>query len=939
MNSDSNRSDLASLKRDLERVEMDLRFLRVKADQIETRIVAAEKAAEPPIAVAPPSPPPEPIPEPIVELPPIIQEAPPVIEEFVVPTPAPASEPLMAAQTFVTPEPPPFAAPPAVVPVEEPASFEMRLGTFWFVRVGIVMVLTAMVFLGNYAYQHYIPRLGPAAKVGLLYGASFGLLGLGWFLPRKQEKLKNYGQVLFAGGLAAVYFTTYAAYHFPHLQIITSAVLDGVLLLIWTGFIVWMADRKKSEVLAVFAIGLAYYTALITNVGSFTLLSNLLLAAAAVFFLIRNRWVNLSFMSLLASYGSYFYWRYYAGAPGIDDQSARLALGGYWTIFTAAVFLTRHPDFQGVRRASFLSFNNGAAFALLAFSFFHEHSRNLWQLSLYSGALFMALALAARRFLAEDDFSRRAYLAQGILLTTLGVILKLTGPTLSLVLAMESAMLVIFSTQWNSRLLRNAAALIALLAGGWLLAHLNAMQGAPGWWKGAGIFGLLLFNAAWTGRHTEEGDPLNFRPLPSYYTMLGLFCWITVVFSLGHADSIGLILSLTGLALTGTIYTVRVREIALLSQGLVAVAQAQTFYFVLQSTPQFIWSPLAVILSSIALSLWWKKQTALVVDPNSSLFAQLISAFAGAAIVYAWLPQEIHGDNWILAAIASTIVWTAFAAWMRSWPLAAAGQIFILGTSLMTLFGLIDKDGPGASYVTALIVALVALAASPRLLKFENAELKLISHIYQWLATALMVGGVVVHADPSNRFLYLSALSALSTLAAMFGARYLFAPGVALIIAGFFCWVPTWEYAGAEVQHLLAILIFALMQFVARKNPHRLPIADAGHSAWIVAISSALWIYVSRWVIVHSAGAHFYLTASWALLAFVFFIAGFSLRERTYRWAALAVLGCALGRVVLLDVWQLQTIYRILSFLALGIVLLALGYIYTRFQDRIAKWL
>ena len=47
------------------------------------------------------------------------------------------------------------------------------------------------------------------------------------------------------------------------------------MLLAWAGFMVWIADRKKSEVLALFAVGLAYYTSIITRVGSFTLYSNL----------------------------------------------------------------------------------------------------------------------------------------------------------------------------------------------------------------------------------------------------------------------------------------------------------------------------------------------------------------------------------------------------------------------------------------------------------------------------------------------------------------------------------------------------------------------------------------------------------------------------------------------------------------------------------------
>ena len=101
----------------------------------------------------------------------------------------------------------------------------MRLGTYWAPRVGIVAVLTALVFFANLAYQTYISRLGPAGKITLLYFASALLLGAGWWWQRKMAKpnLKSYAQVLFAGGLALVYFTTYAAHHFPNLRVIESS--------------------------------------------------------------------------------------------------------------------------------------------------------------------------------------------------------------------------------------------------------------------------------------------------------------------------------------------------------------------------------------------------------------------------------------------------------------------------------------------------------------------------------------------------------------------------------------------------------------------------------------------------------------------------------------------------------------------------------------------
>jgi uncharacterized membrane protein len=83
----------------------------------------------------------------------------------------------------------------------------------------------------------------------------------------------------------------------------------------------------------------------------------------------------------------------------------------------------------------------------------------------------------------------------------------------------------------------------------------------------------------------------------------------------------------------------------------------------------------------------------------------------------------------------------------------------------------------------------------------------------------------------------------------------------------------------------------------------------------------------------------FYLTASWSLLALVLFGVGLLLRERMYRWVGLGVLACTLRRVVIFDVWKLETTYRILSFMALGIVLLVLGFIYSKYQEKIREWL
>ena len=81
------------------------------------------------------------------------------------------------------------------------------------------------------------------------------------------------------------------------------------------------------------------------------------------------------------------------------------------------------------------------------------------------------------------------------------------------------------------------------------------------------------------------------------------------------------------------------------------------------------------------------------------------------------------------------------------------------------------------------------------------------------------------------------------------------------------------------------------------------------------------------------------LTASWSVFALLLFLCGMPLRERLYRWMGLAVLACSLGRAALFDVWKLEAVYRVLSFAALGVVLLVLGFLYTKYQEKIKEWL
>ena len=72
----------------------------------------------------------------------------------------------------------------------------------------------------------------------------------------------------------------------------------------------------------------------------------------------------------------------------------------------------------------------------------------------------------------------------------------------------------------------------------------------------------------------------------------------------------------------------------------------------------------------------------------------------------------------------------------------------------------------------------------------------------------------------------------------------------------------------------------------------------------------------------------------WTLLATGLLSAGLGMRSRPLFYAAYALFAVTAGKVVLVDLATLPTLYRMLSFLALGVLLLAGAWLNLRFRER-----
>jgi uncharacterized membrane protein len=78
------------------------------------------------------------------------------------------------------------------------------------------------------------------------------------------------------------------------------------------------------------------------------------------------------------------------------------------------------------------------------------------------------------------------------------------------------------------------------------------------------------------------------------------------------------------------------------------------------------------------------------------------------------------------------------------------------------------------------------------------------------------------------------------------------------------------------------------------------------------------------------------LSVLWTTFATGLLAAGLGTRNRPLFYAAYALFGVTAGKVVLVDLATLPTLYRMLSFLALGVLLLAGAWLNLRFRERLA---
>ena len=358
------------------------------------------------------------------------------------------------------------------------------------------------------------------------------------------------------------------------------------------------------------------------------------------------------------------------------------------------------------------------------------------------------------------------------------------------------------------------------------------------------------------------------------------------------------------------------------------------------------WNPALVGVVSVGITHWSRQQRRFSIPPSETKFLQLAFVLPLVGIIFFWLHPHFGDGAWLALTACLALGLTLYGLATRLMVLAVAGQLYIL-YSLFEFLRL-AVVGPATlkpAWQLALVPAVALLGISliaAQWLRTSNGSqpwLAPIGAIYRGTAVAISILWVFRYIDEEH-FVWVFALFGAACFAANFFRKSRELLVISAVYTGF-AFLLFWTRFNDPVliywPNILAILALLAQQTIAQRQKDQFEIPNSLHTLAILVGLASLWLWVSKWVAQQAGG--FYLTATWAGLALGIFAIGFALKEKVYRWTGLTILTCALGRVAVLDIWRLETIYRILSFMALGIVLLVLGFIYNRFQEKIRQWL
>lgn len=813
---------------------------------------------------------------------------------------------------------------------EKPRDLESLIGGRWFNWIGIIAVTFGVAFFLKFAFDKQ--WIGPVARVSLA-----GILGLALLYVGERLRgrgLKAYAYVLSGGGILILYLSDYAAYNFYHLIGQPPAFL---LMALVTTTAVLLSVRLNALPVAILGLVGGFLTPVLLStgvdneVGLFTYVALLDAGVLAVAYF--KRWRTLDFLSFAGTVVITLGWAFEFFTHE-KVWTTLVFLSIFFLLYSLlAIFHNVLPGrptrwFDVALAIANATLYFGLSYLMLLEAGF-DHVTPATQALLVS-IFFTGLFYTTWRWSPDDRLLRYSYVGAAVTFLTVALAIQLELHWVTMAWAVEALMLTWVGLRSGERAARHAA--------------------------------LAVFCAAVVHWFTWDMREFAYSVGPSFLPLINrraLSCFVLVGGIAGaarlyqRAGEIGdnersttrTFFLLTGNAVALALLSLDLNDYfaARLSQS--GAAQAD-LHARIENSRQFSISVLWTLYAATTLALGLMRRSALL-------------RWGGLLLLLAAISKVIAFDSFFYAA---------------SWHLPVINQTFMVYALLVAVlaFGAwLYGRAPGADEAERSVMRPVLLGAA-NVLALAALTLEVIGYYDR---IQIVVSPETFREFQEGKIFTLALVwTAYATCAFLFGAwrgarawrwsgLLLLALTTPLVLANLIYYDASWHApvfnrtTGAFAMFVAALWI--VVRTYARSG-------KAFEEAWVVRPLATVAANLLAIIALSAQAAGFYeaklaeelgrtgaeslngfgplrdlelakqlsLSVVWALYASGLFVAGQVRNLRLLRVMALALLSLTTLKVFFWDLSSLDRVYRVISFIMLGAILLVVSYFYQQSQQR-----
>jgi hypothetical protein len=858
--------------------------------------------------------------------------------------------------------------------------WEAVVGGSWFNKLGVLVLVMGIALFIGYSLTH----LGPAGRIAIGFLVSGAMLGGGIILER-QARYVIFARGLIGGGWAGLYFTTYAMHGLEAARIIQSPLVGMTLLGTAAAGMILHSLHYRSQVVTGLAYFVGYVTLAISPLSNFSIVASVPLAGSLLFVAQRFSWAPMAAVGVVVTYGTYAVRAESAtGSSFADFVSGQSVLAIYWLLFEVFDILNvgkRRSD-RGVASAIFpLNACGFIGVSLLQWS--SVTPTTLYLFFATTSAAYLASTIARARLQPPSGFSNdsdtltriqfgsyEGAVTVAVALMTPGIFLRFSGLDVNIALLLQAEFLFLaglYLSQPYLRALGAAAIVIPLIKlvlvditkGGYLtIMGLNVMAWTP--------MALLTASVFYLNRgliRPERESPLLFPELGYSYSASTLLA-VIIGFEISR-DYLGLGWLMLAFPLFEVGLRRRLEEFRLQSYGVAALGLAALLIVNILggSTDPWVSIGTAALLTYAAATRLFRLAPDRLPE-QERLTAQEISSVAGttllAALLWYVLPKPAVAVGWSVLSLLLIELGFALPFPILRFQGNLLGALAFARLFFANFTGIGETGGVSHRILTVfpLIVLFYYLSGRlrveeehGRLMSWERGLSRLYLYAPAILAVFLIrfelgrvlavvgwalfgLGLLFLGLRRNNRDLrWQSYVLALLAFVRSWATNFYIPES----LAGMFDRV----FTGAVV-----IGSFYAAQFLSpRRRAGAILIGGNWFSRLIIqfdtnarAIFSVLATTLLTVLLFYEVSGRL-LTVAWGLEGVALMAAGFPMRERIFRLSGLLLLMTCILKLFAYDLRELDTPYRILSFIVLGFLLLGVSWIYTRFRDQIRRYL